>query len=231
MQSGRLDSMQGNDIRIKGDTKPNIDRLKTMYDGKLNRVLMRYEFVDPRKARPKQRRLFFALISDIWNWSGQPPEDLKTYFYFRYAIRYGKEISLKDTAPTTVTDATNLLQLVIDFMFEFNVPFKAGYELLPKEENYFLYECCKHRKCLICYRYADIHHVDTVGMGRNRDHLDHTQLHVMPLCRKHHTEIEKIGGKLFGMKYHVPTTGIKLDVKTLKRIGVRGHYQEEKNND
>lgn len=221
-------NFRGSQLVIQLEQSVNLERLKTMYDGNLSKILVRIEFIDPRKARPKQRALFFALIGDIWNWSGQPVEELKEYFYIQYAIKTaGGMISLADDTKNTVSDANKLLEIVIDFMFGFRVPFKDGYELLPKGEVYYMYLCCKHRKCAICGRHADIHHLETIGMGGNRTKVDHTKKHVMALCRKHHGEIEQIGARNFGYKYHVPVTGIKLDVETLRKIHVAGNYEEK----
>jgi len=150
---------------------------------------------------------------------------LKSLFYLQYQIYTdGKQISLSDVTRSSVSDANQLLDLVIDFMFEWRVPFKKGYELLPRNQEYYLFECCRHRVCMICGNRADIHHVDVIGAGMNRTHVDHTKRHVMALCRKHHGEIEQIGAPAFSAKYHVPVDGIRLDIETLKKIGVQGNY-------
>ncbi|WP_117288103.1 putative HNHc nuclease, partial [Lactiplantibacillus plantarum] len=183
------------------------------------------EIADTRKARPQQRRLFFALLSDIYTWSGMPTDFLKNLFYLQYeSYTFGKQISLSDTTESSVSDANQLLDLVIDFMFEWHVPFKEGYKLLPREQEYYLFQCCRHRVCMICGNRADIHHVDVIGAGLNRTHVDHTKRRVMALCRIHHSEIEQIGSVAFSAKYHVPVDGIKLDKETLKRIGLKGKY-------
>lgn len=222
--------ISGHDLVIRLDEKPNVERLKTMYSGDLSKVYAKVDLVDPRKARPKQRALFFALLNDIWDWTGYPQSDMKSYFYNEYQRRtYGLSISLKDESDTTVSEANLLINIVLEFMFDWNVPFKQGYELLPKEESYYMYLCCKYRKCAICGKHADIHHVngDTVGSGGNRNHIDHSKRHVIALCRAHHSEVHKIGQKEFSEKYHLPMSGIKLDVETLKLIGIRGNYEEE----
>lgn len=79
----------------------------------------------------------------------------------------------------------------------------------------------------MCGDYADIHHLDTVGMGMNRDHVDHTKKHVMPLCRTHHENYHQLGAEKFAELYHVPANGIKLDVETLKKLGVKGNYKSQ----
>ena len=207
--------------------KPNLDHVETV-SGSADEYYTYSELADTRKARPQQRRLFFALLSDIYTWSGMPTDFLKNLFYLQYeAYTFGKQISLSDATESSVSDANQLLGLVIDFMFEWHVPFKEGYKLLPREQEYYLFQCCRHRVCMICGNRADIHHVDVIGAGLNRTHVDHTKRHVMALCRKHHGEIEQIGSEPFSAKYHVPVTGIKLDVETLKRIGVKGNYSSD----
>ncbi|PCM02812.1 hypothetical protein B5J96_0960, partial [Lactiplantibacillus plantarum] len=68
------------------------------------------ELADTRKARPQQRRLFFALLSDIYTWSGMPTDFLKNLFYLQYeTYTFGKQISLSDTTESSVSDANQLL--------------------------------------------------------------------------------------------------------------------------
>lgn len=209
------------------DERPNLDHIETV-SGSRDQFYMDWELADTRKARPQQRRLFFALLNDIVDEFVVPQDFLKALFYLQYQIYTdGKQISLSNGTQSTVSDANKLLDLVIDFMFEWHVPFKKGYELLPRDQEYYLFECCRHRVCMICGNRADIHHVDVIGAGLNRTHVDHTKRHVMALCRKHHGEIEQIGSQAFSEKYHVPVDGIKLDVETLKKIGVQGNYSSD----
>ncbi|KRN36129.1 putative HNHc nuclease [Lactiplantibacillus plantarum] len=207
--------------------KPNLDHIETV-SGSADEYYTYSEIADTRKTRPQQRRLFFALLSDIYTWSGMPTGFLKNLFYLQYeSYTFGKQISLSDTTESSVSDANQLLDLVIDFMFEWHVPFNEGYKLLPREQEYYLFQCCRHRVCMICGNRADIHHVDVIGAGLNRTHVDHTKRHVMALCRVHHSEIEQIGSVAFSAKYHVPVDGIKLDKETLKRIGLKGKYSSD----
>ncbi|MFH5828355.1 putative HNHc nuclease [Lactiplantibacillus plantarum] len=207
--------------------KPNLDHVETV-SGSADEYYTYSELADTRKARPQQRRLFFALLSGVYTWSGMPTDFLKNLFYLQYeSFTFGKHISLSDTTESSVSDANQLLELVIDFMFEWHVPFKEGYKLLPREQEYYLFQCCRHRVCMICGNRADIHHVDVIGAGLNRTHVDHTKRHVMALCRVHHSEIEQIGSVAFSAKYHVPVDGIKLDKETLKRIGLKGKYSSD----
>lgn len=212
------------------DSEPNFEHIETINGRNVKSVPVTVEFSDHRKARPKQRALFFALMGDIHEWSGEPTEWLKEYFYTMYTIKTaGKTISLADDTENSVTDAKELIEQVIDFIFENGVPVKTGYHLLPRDENYFQYECIKHRECLICGKRGDIHHIEgiygnTIGMGSNRNHVDHSKRILACLCRTHHNEIHNKGTRLFCYDHHLTNIGIKVDTETLKRIGVQGNY-------
>ncbi|MDN4853876.1 putative HNHc nuclease [Pediococcus pentosaceus] len=222
MQRARAEQ-RGRDLVIHLDRPLNQYHLETVSGGQ-GEFYVDFEVADLRKASVQQRRLFFALLHDIETYFVVPSEFLKSMFYTQYEFyTAGKSISLSDTTESSVNDANTLLDLVIDFMFEWRVPFKKGHELLPKEEDYYLYQCCRYRVCTICSKYADIHHIDVVGRT-NRNKVDHTKRHVMALCRVHHNEIESIGAIKFAQKYHVPVTGIKLKIEDLQKLGIRGNY-------
>ncbi|MBF7133557.1 hypothetical protein ITQ82_09485, partial [Pediococcus pentosaceus] len=148
MQRARAEQ-RGRDFVIHLDRPLNQDHLETVSGGQ-GEFYVDFEVADPRRARVQQRRLFFALLHDIETYFVVPSEFLKSMFYTQYEFyTAGKSISLSDTTESSVSDANQLLDLVIDFMFEWRVPFKKGYELLPKEEDYYLYQCCRHRVCTI----------------------------------------------------------------------------------
>lgn len=214
------------------DSEPNFEHIETINGRNVKSVPVTVEFSDHRKARPKQRALFFALMGDIHEWSGEPTEWLKEYFYTMYTIKTaGKEISLADDTTNTVTDAKELIDEVVDFIFEYDVPVKQGYVLLPRDENEFQFECIKHRKCLICGKHADIHHLEldngnAVGMGMDRTKVDHSKKLLVALCRVHHNEIHSKGTRLFCHDHHLTNVGIKVNAETLKKIGVQGNYEQ-----
>lgn len=228
METGRAYYKKGFGV-IKYDTEPNWEHIATINSGKLQGIPVEVNYVDPRKVRPRQRRLYFALLGDIVAWSGEPKEMIDEHFREAYWERtFGGAISLRDGTQNTVSDAKKLIDLVIDFIFEFRVPVKKGYELLPRNEEYFQYKCLMNKQCLICGEKADFHHVDAVGMGRDRNHIDHTKHRAMALCRNHHTEYHKIGRTAFCNKYHLTAPGIRLSVEDLHKLGVRGDYAEDK---
>lgn len=54
-----------------------------------------------------------------------------------------------------------------------------------------------------------MHHVDRVGMGRDRKEIVHLGMLTMPLLPEYHDEAHRIGQKTFDKKYKV--FGIRLD--------------------
>lgn len=225
----RMVRIQGKEVTFKFDELPNLERLKGLYDGNLSKVVADIEFIDPRRFSIKQRKLFFAILEDIFRWSGNSTEVLKDYFYAEYSTKtYGGLISFKNDSTTTMSEATLMLELVIDFVLQNDVPINKAFYLLPKDEAYWGYYCCKNRKCMECGRKADIHHVDALGMGSNRTKAKHLKHHFMALCRFHHVEIEQIGRPAFAKKYHMPVDGVKLDLETLKNLNIQGDYSNDK---
>lgn len=92
-------------------------------------------------------------------------------------------------------------------------------EYVDDIEDY-VYACLMHKKCPICGRRADLHHVETVGMGRDRTQIIHEGMEVLPLCREHHMEIHRIGKGEFFDKYHI-TGGIEADKSICRLYGLK----------
>lgn len=70
---------------------------------------------------------------------------------------------------------------------------------------------------------------NTVGMGMNRNKVDHSKRELYPLCREHHQEIETINTAAFENKYRINVKGIKLTPDVLRKLGVKGEYGDDKN--
>lgn len=215
----KLKQIQGLNIVFELLEQINLERLKTLY-GTLDNAEVLITFKDKRTLSDKQRKLYRALLNNIYEWSGEPTDFLHEWFKEEYFLEKGEKISTANHSTNSKSDMNELLDIVIDFIFEWNVPFKKGYELLPKNESWYLYQCCKHRKCAICGKRADIHHaINLVGMGNNRNNFNHLNSYFMSLCRFHHNEIHNLGLTDFSKKYH-GIQPIKLDDKTLIRLNL-----------
>ena len=227
MTSVKILSQKGEDLIVRLDEPLNIERIKTMYGNDLSNVLGELNIDDPRRFSSRQRNLFFALLKDISKSNGTKPSELKDHFYQIYEDTFDQETSLKKISTNTMSQVNDLIEMVIEFIFENNMSIESAFSLLPKTEGYYLYICCKYRKCIVCGRHADMHHVDALGIGSDRTKAKHLKHHFMALCRTHHQEIEQIGRPAFAAIYHVPVDGIKLNEATLKLLNIQGDYTND----
>lgn len=207
-------------LKIKIDEPLNVERLKTYYADDLGHVTGEFVLSDPRMFSPRQRYLYRALLNDIYKHFGEDTEITHEYFKEEYFVKYGEPISTKDLSETSVEQMNQLIELVIDFMFSFDVPFKKGFELLPRDEQYFYYLCLKHRKCVICGKHADVCHVDVVGSGRDRRSIDHSKMRFYAGCRVHHQMEHTMGINKF--LEHFKIIPIKLSDETRKKLRIGG---------
>ncbi|OFI48835.1 hypothetical protein BG261_05450 [Floricoccus tropicus] len=216
--SARVRNVDGNKLAVEINEQINLERLKTIYDGYVGPREVEIRFTDPRKFTKQQRYFFFALVNDINTFTGQPRDDLKEMFYFQYEQETGREISLKDTSNASVSDVVVLTDLVIDFIFENDIPFKDGYEILPGHIDYYFYKCVMNRVCCICGKHnADIDHFSkTVGMGNNRDKVDGEKYDYAALCREHHTI--KHSMPLWEFKDRYKVKGVRLTQEEIEKI-------------
>ena len=172
---------------------------------------------DGRRISSDQRKKIYALIKDISNHTGHHPEYLKEHMKYEFMAQEDKEyFSLSNVDMTT---ARYFIESILEFCFEWEVPFATKTHELAKEIGNYLYLCLLHKKCAICGKQnAHIHHVDAVGSGRNRNEVDHTQLRLIALCVEHHQETHTIGWETFNKKHKV--AGIKVNAQTIKRLGI-----------
>lgn len=161
---------------------------------------------DGRRISADQRKKIYALFRDISLWSGHEPDEVKALLKYEYIARTGAEyFSLSDTDMTT---AREFLEFLIEFCISENVPTKDSLINVTPDISRYIYCCLLHKKCCISGKKAELHHVDAVGMGRDRKDIIHAGYRVMPLSRIYHTEAHTIGQKTFEDKYKV--YGIKL---------------------
>lgn len=217
----KITNVYGDKVTLQLKESLNIERLKTIFDGYDGERQAEIFIKDPRGFTVEQRKFFFALLNDIYKETGLSIDEMKDYIYsmFRYAT--GNNISLSNQSVSTVDDVSYLTNLVLDFIFEHDIPFKDGYEVPPQNIQYFFYKCVKNRTCCICgKKNADIDHFDKALGRRKRKEVDHTEFTFAALCRTHHTEKHQIGITEFKNKYHV--IGIKLNQDEIKKLRIGG---------
>lgn len=216
----KIIKVEGNRLTLELKDELNIARLKTIFDGYDGERQAELFIKDPRGFTVEQRAFVFSLMNDIYRYTGQPFDDLKNIFYWQFRFLTGKNISLKNISTNTVDDVSLLADLILDFIFDGDIPFKDGYEVPPQNIQYFFYKCVMNRTCCICgKKNADIDHFEKALGRRKRKEVDHTEFTFAALCRTHHTEKHQMGITEFKKKYHVIGIKLKQDEIIKLRIG------------
>lgn len=217
----KITKISGRKIILELKEELNIERLKTIFNGFDGERQAELFIKDPRGFTPQQRRFVFALMQDIYIYTGEPLESLKDVFYWQFRYFTGKDISLSNESENTVDEVSTLSELILDFIFENNIPFREGYEIPPQNVEYYFYKCVTTRTCCICgKKNADIDHFDKALGRRKRSEVDHTEFNFAALCRTHHQEKHQIGIAAFKNKHHV--IGIKLNQDEIKKLRIGG---------
>ena len=171
---------------------------------------------DGRHISDAQRKKIFAIIGDIAAWNGDVQEVLRRDLTWEFVREQWIEwFSLSDVDMTTAKEFINFL---IDFCFRMNVPTRDTLLNRTDDIGKYLYLCLEHRKCAICNDPAEVHHVDRIGMGRDREQIVHEGLKAVALCRRHHDMAHTDEKRLFD-RYHI--YGIKLDRYLCERLRLR----------
>ena len=165
---------------------------------------------DKRCISPEQRRKAYALMGEISIW--------KHDFIQRHIEGLHKELfSLSDCDMTTARD---FITYLIDFMLEFDVPSRMPLYDLCDDIHRYVYACMMQKKCAVCGKKTELHHVDRVGMGRDRKEICHIGMEALPLCSDHHKEAHMHGDHVLLGKYHLQT--VVIDAKIAKKYKLKG---------
>ena len=174
--------------------------------------------VDPFKITDKQRRKVFALCNDIEAYTGQPRDYMRYLFMDYVEVLYGykKRLSLSDC---TREQASQIIDVVIDWVFHNNIPLNYKTSDLLKNDKAFLYWSTVNRNCVICGKpHSDLAHRFAVGRGRDRTKINHFGNQVLALCRSHHNEQHQIGIDIFNNKYHLTNSWMDVDERLNKML-------------
>lgn len=165
---------------------------------------------DGRYITSLQRRKAYATIRDISSWTGYLPEEQKEWLKYLYIERTGNPyFSLSDCSMDT---AREFINIILDYALEEGIPLsERGIERTDDIGRY-LYSCIKNKRCAVCGRPGEIHHVDAIGAGRDRRYVDDSGYRKICLCREHHTAAHQRGMKAFEQMYHVYGIVVQEDI-------------------
>lgn len=178
---------------------PERNLLDTILDKRIKMAEMRLD--DGRTISVLQRKKAYATIRDMAEWTGYPPEIMKEIMKYEFMIRTGEEyFSLSNCS---VDLAREFISMLIEFSLEHGIQLSDLAINRTDDIGRYLYYCIKHKRCAVCGRLGEIHHVDAIGMGNDRRRVDDSEYRKICLCREHHTEVHKIGLNDFEKKHKV----------------------------
>lgn len=186
----------GTDLIIR---VPNMQIQQYIMDKNIRQAEIRLD--DGRIISAAQRKKAYATIRDISDFTGYPPEVQKEWLKYLHIIRTGcDDFSLSDCSMDTAREFINTM---MDYVIEQGIPLSERAIERTDDIGKYLYYCLKHKKCAICGRDGEIHHVDTIGMGNNRRTVDDTAYRKICLCREHHMIAHQRGMDAFQKMYKV----------------------------
>lgn len=187
----------------------------------------RIELIDSRPLSGKQRRMCWAMIGEIAEWQGDMRsateralarefvnDARKLDFLISELGENADKLFSLSNAPMSLVAAYQ--RYLVRFIVSNDIPTKKPMLEYVDDVADYVYSCLINKRCCICGRAADLHHVERVGMGRSRTEICHKGMEVLPLCREHHTEAHTMPDETFFERYHLGG-GIQLD-KTLCRL-------------
>ena len=200
---------------------------------------------------PEQRRKIFALVHDITGYiSGVTDRNEIRFTLSAMQVLYLMDAADEESVRFALTDnycrlqgvdlfslstknencasrelASDFIDWLVNLCVENAIPCMDTLLNRCEDVERYVYACVANRRCAICGKKADIHEVDTVGMGRNRSKIGHVGQLVEPLCRGHHQEAGEIGQKSFDELYHL--SPIRLDENLCEVLGWRKRSRKQ----
>ena len=196
-----------------------------------NEIEVNMQKVDNRYITDQQRKFIFALCKDFSDYTGYDKEEARDML--QTANAQAKGIDVKSLSSCDMTYANGLIDYIITYFISNDIPFNAN---TIRENQYTFdekqtYIMALKRVCVVCGQiHADIHHVDHVGNGFNRDKISHIGKRALPLCRVHHTEVHSIGEQKFLQKYHLSPFVINKNMEYFIKKGKIKVFEEDLEN-
>ena len=171
---------------------------------------VRVFWADNRCISAEQRRKAWALMTEIAAYQGQDKEDVYREQSAAFSIKNFESLQghLFHLSTATVSEARAFITLLIEIIIEYGIPTKEPLYGLCDDLPRYMYACLINKKCAVCGKKAELHHYERVGMGRNRNEINHIGMLAEAVCREHHREIDTIGQKAFDEKYHLEPVAI-----------------------
>ena len=128
----------------------------------------------------------------------EPKEIMKVENMLR--LGQDKVISLSDC---TITEAREYINTLMEYSLKEGLILTESGLKRTDDIDAYLIQCIRYKRCCICGKTAEIHHVDAIGMGNDRRHVDDSEKKIAALCRIHHSLAHQKGWVQFADAYKV----------------------------
>lgn len=188
---------------------------------------VRVELIDSNQRTAEQIRKAWAIMSDIAAAYTGDRRDTEEAVYRPLAQAFAEkrmetqqalQRELFRISTATRSEASAFISYLIDFVLEYDVPMSRPLRENAEDIGRYVYACLRHKKCAVCGQKADLHHVDRVGMGRDRKEICHIGMKALPLCRAHHQEAHQMGDEAFCQLYHLEPVEIDGTIAKVYRL-------------
>lgn len=199
------------------------------YETLIRRGYSRAEVVllDDRSLSGRQRRSCFAMLGEIADYMGEEKTEVKEFMKLEFMTselcETGDRLFSMANAPMSLIAAFQ--KFLARFIIRHDIPTKRPLNSYVDDINDFVYSCLVHKRCAVCGKPSDLHHIDAVGMGNDREEIIHEGMRVLPLCRIHHGECHNAGRTDFCKKYHLEP--VKLDKELCKIYKLKGNTDND----
>lgn len=181
-----------------------------------------FRLFDNRVITAPQRKFINALCRDIARYTGdtidQVREHRKLEFIHDKGLPYFSTSELAKNC--SVSLASQFISYIVDFCLDNDIALAEAPSRYLDDIKPYLIKCLWIRKCVICGKDAEVHHVDAIGMGRNRKKVDHSKHNMMALCWKHHGQLHNGGQETFMRRHHV--VGVMMNEEQYKKLNYKG---------
>jgi len=203
---------------------PDLDRALLRQYKKVEIILP-----DGRRISAEQRRKVYAILGEIAEYvdgirNADTIEEQKRLLKMEFMVKRmeSAERRMFSLSDCDMSTAREFITYLIDFVIANDIPTKVPLIEQCEDVSRYIYSCLVNKKCCICGKPADLHHVQSVGSQGYRDKINHIGLEALPLCREHHTESHKIGQESFMGKYHLQPVKIDKKIAKLYRLSIKG---------
>lgn len=153
----------------------------------------------------QQQKLAYSLFGDISNHTGYSKDEVKSMCKQQFCLETSLPYFSLAYGCIERSLATEFIQFIIRFMDENSIPLQ--HDPRPAvDEGWWIQRSIDTHTCAVCGRgepqvSVHVHHIDVLGMGRDRNKVG-DQGRKVCLCAEHHQELHASGEKSFAEKYH-----------------------------